>query len=221
MIRAGGRGFASEPRKQSCLFPVLALALLILVPGSPASSWAAVIQVPGDFSTIQAAINAAASGDEIEVAPGTYTEVIAFQGKAVTLRSSWGSAVTTIDGTGFNESVVRAISGEGSDTVLQGFTITGGSAILGGGMRNEGSSPTVIDCIFTGNSALDRGGGMHNLMAHPTVIDSEFINNFAAEMGGGMYNELSNPTVSGCIFRENTSNKGAGMRNYIDADPTE
>jgi hypothetical protein len=179
-----------------------------------------VIHVPGDFSTIQGALHAAAPGDEIEVAPGTYNEVIQFQGKAVTLRSAGGPAVTTIDGTGFNESVVRCISGEGSDTVLQGFTITGGSATLGGGMRNEGSSPTVIDCIFRGNSAADRGGGMHNLMAHPTVIDSEFSDNFGAEMGGGMYNELSSPTVSGCIFRENTANKGAGMRNYIDADPT-
>lgn len=220
MMRADGRGFASTPRMQSFLFSVLPLALLILVPGPRGSSRAAVIQVPGDFSTIQAALNAATSGDEIEVAPGTYTEVIAFQGKAVTLRSSGGPAVTTIDGTGLNGSVVHATNGEGPDTVLQGFTITGGSATLGGGMRNEGSSPTIIDCIFTSNSALERGGGMHNLMAHPSVIDSEFFGNFATEMGGGMYNERSNPTISRCIFRENTSNKGAGMRNYIDADPT-
>ncbi|MHC4611400.1 MAG: right-handed parallel beta-helix repeat-containing protein, partial [Planctomycetota bacterium] len=178
------------------------------------------IQVPGDFSTIQAALHAAAPGDKIEVAPGTYNEVIQFQKKAVTLRSAGGPAVTTIDGTGFNESVVRSISGEGPDTVLQGFTITGGIATFGGGMRNAGSSPTVIDCIFTANSASERGGGMHNLMANPTVVDSEFFDNFATEMGGGMYNEISSPTVSGCIFRENSANKGAGMRNYIDADPT-
>ena len=64
------------------------------------SAQADIINVgPGD--SIQAAIVAAVDGDEIVVAPGTYFETINFIGKAVTLRSSGGAEVTTIDGTGF------------------------------------------------------------------------------------------------------------------------
>ena len=120
------------------------------------------IQVPRDHAPIQSAIDAATPGDEILVAPGSYTETVDFKGKAIALRSSGRSKLTAIDGSGLNQTVVRCVSGEGPDTVLQDFTIAGGSAVFGGGMRNKGSNPTVLDGIFKGNSATDRGGGMHD-----------------------------------------------------------
>ena len=198
----------------------MAFVLIALAPGSHGSAQAAVIQVPADHTTIQSAIDAATAGDEILVAPGSYTETIDFKGKAVWLRSSGGPEVTVIDGSGLNESVVRCVSGEGPDTVLQGFTITGGNAVFGGGMRNVGSSPTVVDCIFFANVASDRGGGMYNELANPSIDGCVFLGNFAAEMGGGMYNQRSSPTIAWSEFRMNSANKGGGMRNYIDAHPT-
>ncbi len=90
-----------------------------------ASGSADIINVgPGD--SIQAAIDAAVDGDEIVVAPGTYFETIDFLGKAITLRSSNGPEVTIIDAQGVG-SVVTCDSGEGPGTVLEGFTITGGT----------------------------------------------------------------------------------------------
>ena len=83
---------------------------------------------PGDgsigdpYCSIQTAIDNAVNLDEIVVAPGTYFETINFLGKVITLRSSDGPAVTTIDGTG-NFHVVQCVSGEGADTVLEGFTM--------------------------------------------------------------------------------------------------
>ena len=49
------------------------------------------------FAQVQQAINAAASSDEIIVAPGTYTEQIDFLGKDVHVRSSQGAALTVLE----------------------------------------------------------------------------------------------------------------------------
>ena len=65
------------------------------------------LNVPGDFPTIQACINAAINGDECVVAPGTYNELINFNGKAITLRSSDGPEVTIIDAAPVAEGPVR------------------------------------------------------------------------------------------------------------------
>ena len=49
--------------------------------------FAKTIQIPEDYATIQAGINASVDGDEIIVSPGTYVENINFEGKAVILGS--------------------------------------------------------------------------------------------------------------------------------------
>ncbi len=179
----------------------------------------------GDYASIAEAIVAAGDGDEIVVCPGTYNESIDLMGKAITLRSAHGPEVTTIVGTG--GSVVRCVSGEGPDTVLRGFTITGGNIGSGsyhGGMHNDGSSPTVIDCIFEGNAGGD-GGGMANFNgASPYVANCIFRSNTASD-GGGMENQVNcNPIVVGCLFYDNHANVGAnpdgGAVRNVDSTPT-
>ena len=208
------------------------LALVLMTCGGllfmVGSARAATLNVPGGFATIQDAIDAAVSGvDEVVVAQGTYNEVINFLGKAITVRSSSGAAVTTIDGTGLNDSVVKRISGEGPDTVLDGFTITGGtgdsslfgSDPVGGGMFNNSSSPTVTNCTLSGNSA-HFGGGMYNLSSSsPTVTNCTFSGN-TATTGGGMFNRnSSSPTVTDCTFSGNSAGSGGGMAN-LSSSPT-
>jgi predicted outer membrane repeat protein len=177
------------------------------------------------FCMIQVAIDAAADADEIVVAPGAYYETINLSGKAITVRSADGPAVTTIDAQGTNTAVTCGM-GEGPATVLEGFTVTGGAgpAGSGGGMGNYRSSPTVIGCVFTGNAGPLIGGGMFNRESSPTVIGCSFVDNSAAYTGGGMANEgvndPSDPTVTGCTFSENTADDGAGMANLGDSQPT-
>lgn len=67
------------------------------------------------------------------------------------------------------ENSYHVVTGSGTDetAVLDGFTISGGNANTdsnsqGGGMYNEGGSPTAINCTFTGNSAKSDGGGIYN-----------------------------------------------------------
>ncbi len=208
-------------------------------------AYADILRVPGDFPTIQAAITAAEDGDEVEVHPGTYNENINLLGKAITVRSTDPTdpavVVSTIIDGGGRGTVVTCDSGEGADTVLSGFVITGGNARSeGGGMYNLLSSPTVSNCTFSGNAATVRGGGMANSTSNSTVTNCTFSNNTAGfgggmantnqsyalvtnctfsgntatGSGGGMYNFLCVPTVTHCTFSGNTAmNVGGGMRN--------
>ena len=188
-----------------CSLPVAATAASALLMGTAA--WADIIHVPGDFPTIQAAIEAADGGDEIVVAPGTYFEMIDLLGKPITLRSSRGAEVTSIDGQELGR-VVTCIGGEGTETVLDGFTISGGQAENGGGMFCNGASPTVLNCTFRGNAAT-LGGGMYNRHNAPVIANCVFVENTAVD-GGGVFNWGANPRMSGCVFHLNTALDGEG-----------
>ncbi|MCK4659257.1 MAG: hypothetical protein KAV82_07010, partial [Phycisphaerae bacterium] len=117
----------------------------------------------------------------------------------------------------------------GFNATLDGFTITGGNADGGGGdsfgsgMCNLGSSPTVINCTFSGNSAYYTGGVMYNWCnSNPTVTNCTFSGNSAGNCGGGMCNgDHSSPTVTNCIFSGNSAdNSGGGMYNWWNSSPT-
>ncbi len=173
------------------------------------------------YDEIQEAIAGAISGDTVLVAPGTYFENIDLLGKGITLRSNDGPSVTIIDAGG-SGSVIKCISGEDLDTVIDGFTVTGGHAIgfpdnRGGGMYNNASSPTVTNCLFSENAAT-YGGGMNNFGSHPMVINCTFSEN-AATVGAGMHNSSSSAKVTDCTFRENAASDGAGMYN-ASSNPT-
>lgn len=171
------------------------------------------------YFTIGAAIEAAQDGDEILAAAGVYAETVNFSGKAVTLRGAGathrGGAPSVIDASGLEASAVTCAGGEGPDTVLDGFVVTGGfgtshaEETRGGGMYNNASHPTVINCTFTANHA-DRGGGMYNLESNPTVVDCLFSANTATLSGAGMDNDAASPALSGCTFEGNDAGDGTG-----------
>ena len=79
--------------KSSVTIPAVVAVGLCLIGGtSPAT--ADVLHVPGEYLTIQAAIDAAVNGDEVIVADGIYTgegnRDIDFGGKLITVRSENG-----------------------------------------------------------------------------------------------------------------------------------
>ncbi len=198
----------------------------VAVAGLGGQAVAVIINVPGDQPTIQAGIVAAVNGDEVVVAVGEYFENINFLGKAITVRSTDPTDPvvvmhTIINGAG-SGTVVTCISGEGSNTVLTGFVITGGLSGDGGGMFNSGSSPTLTNCSFSGNTALMLGGGLANFNgSSPTVTNCTFSGNTAAN-GGGMVNLFgSSPIVTNCSFSGNAAaNNGGGMANANNSSPT-
>jgi hypothetical protein len=176
---------------------------------------------PGD--SIQTAINAATDADEIVVHPGTYTERIDLQGKAIVLRSLSGPQLTTIDGQQ-GGTVVTFHAGEGPDTVLEGFTIRGGAGSYeGGGILVSSCSPTLRDCIVRDNEA-QYGGGIFVYCDSPSVMRCTFENNTAGASAGALYNyglpgQMGGAVVTDCTFSNNEAqNNGGAARNW-DSNP--
>ncbi len=89
----------------------------------------AVIYVPEEYPVIQDAIDAASAGDTILVGPGTYNSDVPTSGsvitinKPLTVRSTDGPAVTTLNGASTNNHYY-VVQIEADDVVLDGFTIT-------------------------------------------------------------------------------------------------
>lgn len=139
---------------------------------------AATIRVPADFTTIQSAINSAASGDTVLVSRGTYYESIDFDGKSIALISELGARRTTIDAEHLG-TVIRMESGEGSGTLVQGFTIRGGSASFGAGVYLLGTAPTFRHNVFIENwqGAGGFGAGIAGFGASPLIEGNEFSGN--------------------------------------------
>ncbi|MBL8840425.1 MAG: IPT/TIG domain-containing protein [Planctomycetes bacterium] len=184
------------------------------------SSFAGTINVPADVSTIQGAIDAASPGDTVLVAPGTYVENIDFKGKAIKVRSSDGASLTTIDG-GQRDSVVIFQSGEGRDSILQGFTITNGNAQYGGGIRVSSSAPSILDNVVTSNSAStssagSNGGGIRCDVGSPLIARNTISLNIVQGDGGGLsFESGATPTIeSNVIYGNSATGAGGGVQCY-------
>jgi hypothetical protein len=121
--------------------------------------WAAIINVPGDYPTIQVGIDSSSVGDTVLVQPGTYFENININGHIITLASLYLTSgdtshisSTIIDGDS-SGSVIIFNSGEDSSSVICGFRIQNGYANEGGGIYCSNSSPLISHNIICGNTA--------------------------------------------------------------------
>jgi hypothetical protein len=111
------------------------------------------------FDTIQQAIEEAADGDTILVQPGTYRENINLLGKNICLTGldPNGTPLPIIDPNGTGP-VVSFVNGEDPNCMLTGFVITGGRSETVGAIACLQSSPTIANCLITGNCATDLNG---------------------------------------------------------------
>lgn len=124
-------------------------------------------------------------------------------------------------------------------TILDGFTITGGSAngtfgnASGGGLYCDGHgagkvcSPMLTNLSFRGNQAANPGGGtgyggalFNNGLygnSSPTISNVTFSGNYAFSYGGAIYNNgqggISSPTLLNVTFSANRSMMGGAMVN--------
>ena len=156
-------------RKRRASLESRCLACLVLLGLACASAaLAATLQVcpdgSGPYPTIQAAINEAVDGDVIELTDGTFVgpgnRGIDYLGKAITVRSQSGDPQNCeIDCQGVAQGVI-CVSGEGPQSVLSGVTLANGSSSSGGAVYLSNTSPTFINCIFSGNHS-QLGGAIY------------------------------------------------------------
>jgi parallel beta-helix repeat protein len=218
------------------LIPIFAF-LLFAVP-SQARTITVDDNIPADFDNIQDAINDSNDGDIIVVGPGTYTGYgnhdIDFDGKAITVRSMDANdpdivSATIIDCNGTEDEPRRGFyfyRGEDENSIIDGFTITGGyisgdiMAIFppfdGGGIYCDWSSPTIRNCIIRANTAWDYGGGIYCVGSNPTIRNCIIIENTAGSDGGAIFISWvegeSTSHITNCTIAENyAENNGGGI----------
>lgn len=205
------------------------------------------IHIPIEYPTIQAGINAANDNDIVLVAKGTYYENINFKGKTITVASHFlidgdtsHISKTIIDGSKNTEPYNKVVffeSSENKNTVLTGFTISGGSTGIyiyqsnpsieyliiknNNGLEGEYSGSGII-CVrnsdlelnhlnIFNNSSTFYGGGISCRSSKVRIKNSIISNNSSYDGGGinGDYN--SQIELSNCIIKENTATDGGGI----------
>jgi predicted outer membrane repeat protein len=143
---------------------------------------------------------------------GSANRNLDFNGKNLVLRSSAGAQTTIID----CQSAARGFlfhSGESPAAIVDGFMIRNGNASgdIGGGMTIANASPTIRNCIFTSNQALN-GGHIALTDASSLFIACLFGGGSASNRGGAVHGEgASSPRFLNCTLGQNAAPFGGGM----------
>ncbi len=189
------------------------------------------VTVPGDYASVQLAIDSTPAGEFrlVSVGAGTFAGPISFGGRNVVVRGA-GAGSTIIDGTGgATTSVVRFTGGEPASAALEGVTIRGGltgtpfpwlpSALGGGGLMVSDSAASLLDCVVESNAA-GFGGGAYFWQSTGSIERCIFRDNAATADGGGIQIYGGSVAVLDTVVENNDANSRGGGLHLVTGTPS-
>ncbi len=179
----------------------------------PPQVWSGVnlLRVPGEYPTLQSAIEAAAEGDVVLLAPGEYREHDLTITKGLTIRSSGDALDTRVDSEHLGRGFIVHLETE-SAVVIEGLTLA--NAIIprgegGGALRLVQGQCRLSRCIVEGvlgdeNFSRSPIGNEDGSEGSLVVEDSVIRNNFATETAG-----IGAAVVRRCLIYGNRGSQNA------------
>lgn len=157
------------------------------------------------------------SSGEVVFTDCTFTENEASSAGAIGSSGSVVIDACTFTGNFSTSGLGGAINNFNNGTLeVTGSTFTGNQAgTSGGAISQRGTSATIADCTFAGNTALTRDGGAINAEVGDVAIEHcVFIDNVAEDHGGAI-NAAVPVAMTDCFVRDNQAGlDGGGMRGY-------
>ncbi len=192
------------------------------------------------YTSLQSALNKAASGDEIWVAKGTYHPSSAYDLtntsryyhfemiEGVAIYGGFAGTETSVDersdfgAGGVNETILSGdlngddvVSGSGSTLSITGNSENCYNVFYHSSALTLTSAAILNGFTITGGNANDYGistygGGMYNNSSSPKLINVTFSGNYAF-LGGGMHDDYASSVLINVAFSGNSAGFGAGM----------
>jgi parallel beta-helix repeat protein len=159
--------------------------------------------------TIQSAIDQAADSDRVRVAPGIYDERINTRGNQIVIAGLDENDPNTIAQTVITQRLTIG-QNEGSGFVVAGLMITGD---VESGLVCSNSSPTIRNCVFTGDGSWNSGGvWLEN--AAPTISHCTISGICGDWWEAGIYCRASTVVFRNCIIAGNIAERPYEGRTY-------
>jgi len=181
------------------------------VGGSQPGSW------DNPYQSIADAVDNLQPGcDEVHVNPGLYTDYLRVSGRDLVMIGLQGAAATTMSRAGMDQ-VVRF---ENGTLTLDGFTVSDGMWVDGGGLHLGSATALIANCIFEGNACglFGNGAAIHVSGSTLDLIDTVVRNNDCysgfgdqGADGGGLWAYDSDLFIDRCEFTGNAAGDGGAI----------
>ncbi len=201
---------------RSIRFPAICLLFCAgLLQALPTAAQAHVWRVPGDITSLQAAMALAAEDDTLRLAPGLYSEPM--------LNTPQGPSMLVLDRVltiigegkvvlhGAWEGRVMLVTPEAAGSRLVGLKFKAGMAWTGGAIHQESALLHLEACGFDQNGAEHSGGALFSSRGSLALMGCVFDGNHSGGAGGAVSLEGGSAEFKACTLVNSDAMLGGGI----------
>ncbi|MBN2800522.1 MAG: hypothetical protein JXX28_15380 [Deltaproteobacteria bacterium] len=168
--------------------------------------------VPEDYPSLAEAVEAAVSGERLQIGAGTWPADLDLDGKDLTLTGA-GRDLTLLDG----EDAHRVLEADqGESLVLEDLSLVRGLASSGGALLVRGGALTLTRVALRDNQGVN-GGAVHALLATVTGSELQLTDNLAVWYGGAIYADQCALDLDRALIAGNLSVERYGAGLYLSS----